>query len=82
MLATCDQQARRRATLNKGSCSSPQHESFHLPSNAPRARFATVMMMSPDYPLHTFIQEDFSMLRRMCCTITLYARYECPLSAL
>ena len=40
------------------------------------------MMMSPDYPLHTFIQEDFSMLRRMCCTITLYARYEYPLSAL
>jgi len=61
MLATCDQQSRRR-----------RGERGQLPPNAPRARFATVMMMSPDYPLRSFIHKDFSLLRRLCATITLY----------
>ena len=53
MLATCNQQQR-----SAGGGSAISHV------DGPHARLATVMMMSPDYPLRTFVAKDFSMLRR------------------
>ena len=66
MLQTCEQQAYR--------CTAPGrlHGAANPAEDMPRARFASVMIMSPDYPLRKFVSRDFSMLRRLCSTITLY----------
>jgi hypothetical protein len=44
----------------------------HEGGSMPTARLATVMVMSPDYPLKRFIHSDFNKLRQLCSNITLY----------
>ena len=38
----------------------------------PTARMTTVTLMSPDYPLDQFVNEDFAILRSLCSHITVY----------
>ena len=69
MLQTCDQQAQMRSAGVLGSSSSELNPNGRP---MPKARLATCLMMSPDYPLKQFIQHDFNRLRRLCSVITLY----------
>ena len=64
MLQTCDQQAQQRHAAFGGG--PPTDETI------PKARLATCLIPSPDYPLKRFIRHDFNALRKLCSCITLY----------
>jgi len=59
MLQTCHEQAASRSAISGGA----------LP---PKARLATCLIMSPDYPLEKFVTADYPILRKLCSNICLY----------
>ena len=64
MLQTCEQQTRLRNACSGGLAGAADA--------MPKARIATCLIMSPDYPIQRFIRHDFNLLRKLCSCITLY----------
>ena len=62
MLQTCAEQKQQRNVGGGGA-------SGVLPT---KARLATCLIMSPDYPLERFVTHDFNRLRKLCSNICLF----------